>query len=182
MKPEGRRDGGECRGAALRSLRGLRRGLRWAALGYAVAALWGGLLVPGYEVFPFFSWFLFPLTPTTEVRYELVVTEQGGRRLPEPLTLRHFPPRAEPLPVEAYYLVQSLGEALWRKDPSEVSHVRRLLDGPFLPSSCRYRILRVSGQPMDLLRERWHHSRPLGEFACASFGEGSGSSAPGTKR
>ncbi|MEM1023976.1 MAG: hypothetical protein AAGD10_00035 [Myxococcota bacterium] len=120
---------------------------------------------PGFEVFPFFCWFLFPITPTVETRYELQVEALAGEALDEPTPFRRLHLVAEPHAMDAWTAIQALGRALEAQDEAEVRRLRRRLEDGFLPGPSRYAVMRVIFDPV----ERWRgapdrHRRRLARF------------------
>lgn len=132
------------------------------------AYVFAGMLAsaaPGFEVFPFFCWFLFPVTPTVETRYELEVERLGGQALAEPTPFRKLHLVAEPHAMDAWTAIQALGRALRDEDPAEVTRLRRRLEANFLPGPSRYQVVEVVFDPM----ERWRGEADRGRRVLARF-------------
>lgn len=107
-----------------------------------------------YEVFPFFSWFLFPLTPNRVVRYELTPMP----RLSELGRLHR---------MDLYVLTQELGARVEQDDRVAISQLRLRLEYNFLEPPCRYTLARTEYEPTA----RWTRGtsltwQGLGEFTC----------------
>jgi hypothetical protein len=140
---------------ALNCRRGLRLGRvpKLVAAGYAVLGL-GASANQGYEVFPFFSWFLFPLTPNYVTRYELT-----------PLPALSALGRLHQM--DMHVLLQEFGAALDGRDPLTSATLRGRLEGNFFVLPCQYAIARTEYEPIA----RWitgeaKMSRTVAEFTC----------------
>ena len=112
-------------------------------------------MAPGFEVFPFFCWFLFPVTPNVETRYELVVEQLGGDVLSPPAEYQSLDLVEDPMAMDLWIAVQDLGRAVASKDADEVAVLRRRIELNFMPAPNRYRLERVTFDPI----ERWRDGR-----------------------
>lgn len=135
--------------------RPLRLG-RWpAVLAGAYAAL--GLCASGndkYEVFPFFSWFLFPITPNQVTRYELATSATKTRL-------------AQALSMDLEVIVQSLGKAVAAQDAGRIVELRERLESNFLKSPCSYAVTRRTYDPLAAwLGTDAGVSQVIAEFSC----------------
>lgn len=149
----------------------LRRSLpRWGAA-YVVAGLLAAA-APGFEVFPVFCWFLFPVVPGPEPRFELVVSQLGGEPVDPPTDVQRLGLVRDPKAMDLWLATQRLGAAVERGDERDRAKARRLIETGFLCQGARYRLDRVQFDPL----ERWQtgHVRertPLvafdSEAACA---------------
>lgn len=130
------------------------RWIRRAVPTFLVVYCLGGLLAlltPTYEVFPVFSWFLFPLTPGDEVRYEIRVYEYGGVPLDPPKLYQEGGGSFVGVhSIELFELIQALGRATERGDNASASNTLLLIEN-YLKSPYRVELLRVSYSPV----ERW---------------------------
>lgn len=128
-----------------RTLRRVLPGALWAYLvaGFLAAA------APGFEVFPFFCWFLFPVTPNVETRYELMVERLGERRWSEPVRYQSLDLVEDPHAMDLWFSVQALGDALEAGEGATVADVRRRLELNFLPSPSRWGVDRVRFDPLE---------------------------------
>lgn len=131
---------------------------------YVVAAMLASA-APGFEVFPFFCWFLFPVTPTVETRYELEVERLAGQALAQPTPFRRLHLVAEPHAMDAWTAVQALGRAVRSNDQTELARLRRRLEANFLPGPSRYRVVEVVFDPM----ERWRGEADRRRTVLATF-------------
>lgn len=116
--------------------RRLRLG-RWPAL---IAATYAALGLSAsandkYEVFPFFSWFLFPVTPNQVTRFELATTATKTRL-------------AEVLSMDLEVLIQDLGHAVVSEDAERIAELRQRLESNFLGRPCRYAVKRHVYDPV----------------------------------
>jgi hypothetical protein len=132
---------------------------RWSLLtclvpfGYAVLGV-AALAAPNYEVFPFFSWFLFPVTPTTVTRFAVRI--QHGDQPPnrtawfeEDTALgvsRHS--------MDAQMLIQTLGNSVESKHTTAIHQTRSTFERNFLTGPCRYRLVKRSYDPLIRWTER----------------------------
>ncbi|MEM7678325.1 MAG: hypothetical protein AAF449_20220 [Myxococcota bacterium] len=139
-------------------------GIGYVALGLVATA------VPGFEIFPFFCWFLFPVTPNVETRYELIVTAMGGRSLPVPTEYQSLDVVEDPMAMDLWIAVQDLGKALAIDDQPRVDMLRSRIELNFLPAPNRYRIERVTFDPL----ERWHDGTVKERASIAAFTSSTG--------
>jgi hypothetical protein len=124
---------------------------------YAVVGVGSALMpkriLPYGQVYPFFSFFLFPLTPNTVAKYAVRVLERNGqvleppRLLPEPESSNRGHVRI----VQLHRIVQQLGDAQKRGDRDRVSTLRHLLERNYLSEGTRYELTRLVYNPL----ERW---------------------------
>ena len=136
---------------------GYRRVRRWLSallfgyvgLGFAATA------VPGFEVFPFFCWFLFPITPSVETRYALEVEMFGGAAIEPPRTFQELDVVEDPFAMDAWTTIQALGRAVDAGDSSEEERLRARLEANYLARPSRYRLVRRVFDPLD----RWSTGR-----------------------
>jgi len=109
------------------------------------------LLTPAYEVFPVFSWFLFPLTPGDEIHYELRVYEYGGVTVNPPCLYQEGGGRfVGEHSIELFELIQSLGRATESKNDLGEQGVLLLLEN-YLKAPYQVELVNVSYSPV----ERW---------------------------
>lgn len=120
------------------------------SLGYAVLGLCASA-AEKFEVFPFFSWFLFALTPNQIVQYELTPSPQLSA-----LGTLHD--------VDLHVLLQRLGRALEARD-HEAELLRRRLESNFFVSPCRYVVTRTEFDPAA----RWLHGTIQSEVKIAEY-------------
>lgn len=128
----------------------LRRWLpRFGGL-YVVAALFA-TAAPGFEVFPFFCWFLFPVVPGFEPRYELVVEVVEGESIDPRTDFQRLGRIKDPMAMDLWLATQRLGQALDRNDGEAVNRERALIEDNFICAPRRYGIDKVEYDPL----ERW---------------------------
>jgi hypothetical protein len=119
--------------------------------GYVLAGL-AATMAPGFEVFPFFCWFLFPVTPTLEQRYALEVHELGGREVRPPTWFQRLDLVEDPFAMDAWTSIQALGRAVRAGDDVEVNRLRRRLEANFLPAPSRYGLVELTFDPLQRFR------------------------------
>ena len=125
----------------------------------------GVLLVPGQEIFPLFSWFLFPLTPSPGVRFEVRILEFQGRDFPVGVAPADLPGVVEPTQLPTLVAVgRNLGRALAAGDEAEVRHQRGLLEAGLLHGVGRYESVEVTFDPRRQLEAGQEQVRNLREF------------------
>jgi hypothetical protein len=138
--------------AAYRILRG------WVALflaGYFALGL-ATVLHPRQEVFPVYSWFLFPLVPGEQTRYTLRLQETHGQRLTAPLLYQDAEGIVtNPHSVTVDELVQQLGLAVQKGRADEQQRLRQVLEKNYLPLPCQYELVAITFDPLV----RWHTGR-----------------------
>ncbi len=147
--------------AAYRILRG------WVALfltGYFALGL-ATALHPRQEVFPVYSWFLFPLVPGSESRYAVRLQEAHGQRLTQPLFYQDAEDFvANPQSVTVDELVQQLGLAVKQGRTDEQQRIRQVLEKNHLPSPCRYELVTITFDPLVRWRTGQYEVQPLAEY------------------
>lgn len=129
----------------------LRRALPGALWVYLVAGFMAAA-APGFEVFPFFCWFLFPVTPNVEERYELTVERLGDQTWTEPVSYQSLDLVEDPHAMDLWFSTQALGDAIQANDLKRVSEIRRRLEANFLPAPSRYGVDRVRFDPLERYR------------------------------
>jgi hypothetical protein len=138
--------------AAYRILRG------WVALfltSYFVLGLATARL-PQQEVFPVYSWFLFPLVPGQQTRYALRLLDVPGQKFAAPLLYQDAEGFVtNPHSVTVDELVQQLGLVVKTRKADEQQRLRRVLEGNYLPSQCHYELVTIVFDPLV----RWHTGR-----------------------
>lgn len=135
----------------MRRYQRLQRSLAAAVALYVVAGLAATALPPKYEVFPFFCWFLFPVSPTVESRWALRVEQVGGVTLPEARWYEELGVTRDPWAMDAYLTIQALGRAVEAGDAVAEATARRRLEANFLPTPTRYSLVRIRFEVL----ERW---------------------------
>ncbi|NJK88787.1 MAG: hypothetical protein HC923_04895 [Myxococcales bacterium] len=128
----------------------LRKVLPLLGLTYVLAGF-AATRVQGYEIFPFFCWFLFPVAPNVEERYALMVEQIGGRTLDPATDFQELDLVEDPHAMDVWFSVQALGGAIESGDTELERRIRERLEANFLPKPSRYAIERVSFDPL----ERW---------------------------
>jgi hypothetical protein len=127
-----------------------RRARRWLprfAAAYLALAL-AAVSAPGFEVFPFFCWFLFPIAPGAEPRYELRVSTFEGAHLETPEDVQRLGVYRDPKAMDLWVMTQRLGAALEAGRTEEAARARRIIEGSFLCAPTRYRVDRVAFDPL----------------------------------
>jgi hypothetical protein len=113
----------------------------------------GVLLTPEQEIFPLFSWFLFPLTPDAGVRYEVQILEYRGQIYAMAMAPSAIPGAVVPVQLPTVVaLGRRLGVALAAGDEAEVRRLRGLLEGGLMPGVGRYALVAVTYDPIARLR------------------------------
>lgn len=136
----------------------------YLVLGFCAAA------APGFEVFPFFCWFLFPITPNVEERFALSVHEIGGRRFEEPVEFQSLDVIEDPHAMDVWFSVQALGQAVVDDNAREAERIRRRLEANFIPSPSRYTVDQVTYDPI----ERWRQGTVRSRTTLAVFTSSTG--------
>jgi hypothetical protein len=128
--------------------------IRRAVPAFIIIYCLGGLialLAPAYEVFPVFSWFLFPLTPGDEIHYELRVHEYGGMPIVPPCLYQEGEGTfVGAHSIELFELIQALGRATDSEDILAQKKVILLLENYLKVPYC-VELVKVSYSPV----ERW---------------------------
>jgi hypothetical protein len=141
---------------AYRILRG------WVAIflvGYFVLGL-GTAMLPQQEVFPLYSWFLFPSVPGRQTRYALRLEEPQGPLLYQ--EAEGFV--ANPHSVTVDELVQQLGLAVKQGRVNEQQRIRQVLEKNHLPSSCRYELVTITFDPLIRWRTGRCEVEPIAQY------------------
>lgn len=149
-------------------LRRLRKLLAVAVVGYVALGLAAVARPPRYEVFPFFCWFLFPISPTVEERWGLRVHEVGGAPLPEPRWYEELGVTRDPWAMDAHLAIQALGRAVEAGDAAAAARLRRRIEANFLPTPARYDLVSLRFEVL----ERWRDGTLRAERRVARFVSG----------
>lgn len=97
-----------------------------------------GLGTSKHEIFPFFAWTLFPVTPAQVTAYQLRIPGEADFFLPRP---------GAGNPIDYYNSLQRLGEGLRRGNEAEVMREARFLEKNYLPSGVSFEILELQMDP-----------------------------------
>jgi hypothetical protein len=125
----------------------------------------GVLLAPGQEVFPLYSWFLFPLTPNPGVRAELRLLEYKGRVYATPVSLESAREVVVTTQAPAVVrLARDLARAVAQKNEPETKRIREILEGNYLAGSGRYELVEIEYDPIQRLRSGAEQVRKVREF------------------
>lgn len=123
---------------------------RWfpRMLGAYLVAAFAATSAPGYEVFPFFCWFLFPVAPNQVERYALLVEELAGRPVDPPRSFQKMHLVAEPHAMDAWTSVQALGRAVEAQDEARIRMLRTRIEMNFLPPPSRVVLVKRRFDPL----------------------------------
>ena len=134
--------------------------LRARRLSVALPALYvllglAAIPAPRHEVFPFFCWFLFPVTPNLVTRYQLELMVANGEALLEPTPIQSAEISGKHRnSMDLQMAVQAFGDALVQRHLKRAELLRRRIEANFLPAPCAYRVRQVQYDPL----ERWYGS------------------------
>lgn len=140
----------------------------WCLAGYFFVGL-GTLALPGREVIPFYSWFLFAEVPNHVVQYDILILEMPDRVLPEPLPFgqaKNIVGKRQS--ISAHSMIQELGRLLESGTPvsdPELLELKVRIESRFRRMPVRYAVVRVEFQPLDRWREGEFESMTLVEFS-----------------
>ncbi len=127
----------------------------------------GTLLVSGQEVFPLYSWFLFPLTPGAwQVKPGLLLLEYQGHHHETPLPLESDREVISAAQAPALVrLAQNLAQGVASGNEAAVRVARLELEGNFLNHGAgRYALVEVTYNPIERLHGGPQQTRILREF------------------
>ncbi|MBX2812396.1 MAG: hypothetical protein KTR25_11325 [Myxococcales bacterium] len=136
-----------------------RLGVTYVLLGLAAT------LAPGFEVFPFFCWFLFPIVPGNEPRYELMVDTLQDKVFSPRVNFQKLNNIKDPMAMDLWLATQRLGKAIEIQQPEIIHRTRRLIETNFLCTGSKYTIDRVIFDPID----RWKHNKVSERVSLATF-------------
>lgn len=126
------------------------RGSRIFLITYVILGFFS-LLTPRQEIFPVFSWFLFPFTPQLDqMEFNLRLIELNG--IPQ----EHHPFYKEASPdftlkphsPEAWLIIQNLGNAYMKRDLGKVEELRKLLEHNYIPNVTAYSLVEIGFNPI----------------------------------
>lgn len=104
---------------------------------------------PKHEIFPFFCWFLFSITPGPGVDYGIEITHRGDEPLTPPQKFHKSSlVQGFESSTNADRIIQNLGEAIESDDLENVKRFRHLLENNYFRESVRYRVLRQVRDPL----------------------------------
>lgn len=110
---------------------------------YMAVAL-AGLPTEKHEIFPFYAWILFPVTPNTVEQYRLELEDTG--------TTPFKPRPGAGDPIDYFAALQRLGSALAAGRTSDAERERRFLESNYLPPDTPYRLVRLRMDPAHYYR------------------------------
>jgi hypothetical protein len=125
------------------------------------------------ETFPFYSWFLFALTPQAQIKYNIRIDELALYKLEEAKMTVYYEQAGgivgQPHSPTAHKIIQRLGAAYVRGDKAEVERQRRLLEGNFLPLPNRYTLVEIWYDPIERYRTGEQTAKELARFTGGKF-------------
>jgi hypothetical protein len=122
------------------------------------------------ETFPFYSWFLFSLTPQAKDKYAIKVTQYGPHRFKPARFYEHLVGvLGQPHSPTAHKIIQRLGEAVKRGDEEEVAKQRRLLEDNFMPGPSQYWLAEIFYDPVVRYKTGAVEEKRLREFIGGKF-------------
>jgi hypothetical protein len=110
---------------------------------------------PKHEVFPFFCWFLFALTPGIEDNYELIITEYDGQAVTPPqsfMTSSLVTGRGAESSSNAHRIIEALGQAVVAGDADAIQAHRHMLEGNYFSKPVTYQIKKKIYDPLKYRR------------------------------
>lgn len=123
---------------------------------YCIAGVYTTRL-PGGEWYPFFSWFLFPTTPSVEqTDHSIRFLEAAGETLNPPLLLHEdhgLLSKEAHSSTEYLGLVRMLGESVERRDEKAVAHWQEQLEKNFLRHPVTYELVKMRFNPIERFKE-----------------------------
>ncbi len=129
----------------------IRNGVLLFLICYYVVGLLSGI-TPKREIFPFFSWFLFALTPNQQAEYGLRLTTYAGEKLDPPIDFRAAGDRiVRGTDIAFYRAVQKFGRAYANGDEAGLKRWRSHLESNHMRMPCHYELIHSSYHPI----ERW---------------------------
>ncbi len=152
-------------GLSVTDYRSLQRLIPWLLVGYVLVAL---AVIPTrrHEVIPFFCWFLFPITPNVEERYQLWITQNAGRRLPQATAFERAAAFVgQPHSMDAYVGIQTMGKAFRQHDGTMFERARQTVEANFLQAPCGYQLVYLRQDAYEI----WHGGLPETRRILASF-------------
>lgn len=108
------------------------------------------LRLHGDEFFPVFSWFLFERVPFMRQQYAVQILSSYDRKLPEPVFFAKAKGLVpDPESITAYILIQDLGRAIAKKQPTKIANLRLAFEENYLFPSTDYKIVEIAYNPID---------------------------------
>jgi hypothetical protein len=111
-----------------------------------------GLLTPRQEIFPFFSWFLFPETPQIPQReYNLRLFEVNGVHHGVEPYYKDAPSAEyaeQPNSPEVWQIIQNMGKAYLAEDTERLNELRHLLETAWIPNVTGYSLVMIDYDPI----------------------------------
>jgi hypothetical protein len=115
----------------------------------------GLITSPHKEIYPFFSWFLFALTPGQKIDYRIQIQSTRHTPLPTPLPYTeahgHVP---TPHAITVRELTRRIAQAYLNNDPATLAKARALLERHHLYPGTTYTIERISYDPLLLWQKK----------------------------
>ena len=132
--------------------------LKLGGLGFLVALVligYAAIPLPGNEIFPFYSWTMFSLTPTMGDQFVVAIVHIHGDDLATPLDFQQAGGLVtNSQSIVAYRDIQNMGRALLAHDTEALDSIRHLFERNYLPPGTRYQLWRTHYDPLVHWRSR----------------------------
>ena len=124
---------------------------RFVFIYFAVGVM--ALPLPRHEVFPFFSWFLFPLTPSEQMIYGFRVYENDGKNSSgEILNKGLFAFKGENN-IDIHYLCQRIGNSIKTENREELQLCIQILEAHYVKSPFHLELVKQNYHPVRRWKE-----------------------------
>ena len=123
-------------------------------IAYSIVGIILQLFVSGRnEIFPVFSWALFSRVPNKIIEYNIVITSVDGQPLHTVLTYNKASEWfTKSNSINAYYVIQTLGRAVYSGDANQVKEVRKYFEPLYLGdvNTVEYELIKLTIDPLKL--------------------------------
>ena len=145
----------------------LKRLSYFVLIAYFAGGIWAERL-PGHEVYPVFSWFLFTHVPAESLWFTIVIHKVDGQAVDPPVDYQDAAAIVpDPHSVTANYVIQRLGRDIVYRHGRGVERIRELLERDYLPRNTEYDLVRVKYHPIRSWKNGQVQRRVLRHYSSA---------------
>ena len=110
--------------------------------------------LPRHEIFPFFCWFLFPLTPGEETSYAFRVHRNQGQQYDASQHNQGLIPfKGQTNHIDVHYLARRIGRAIEKNDKKDLEDALTILENQYLSAPYSVELVRIHYHPVKRWKE-----------------------------
>ena len=144
-------------------------GLKIFLVSFLVLYCTGGFLShqrkPEQEVYPFFSWFLFPSVPYIQTEFVILIHEFNGKTIEPPRFSTEIKGVLSFHGAGYYKITQELGRGILNENEDKIENLREQFEKLFLSHPVLYEVVQITFDPI----ERWKTEKILHKKSISMF-------------